>query len=66
MGDNCYPFLLEMASTKDINVFLEHYPFIDSEYFLSGIISINGKVTTERYFDKMYSEWCKITSSMEM
>lgn len=57
MGDNCYPFLLEMARTRDIKIFLEHYPDVDSKYYEEGLIcDENGKPYTEYEFEDAYMD----------
>lgn len=48
MGDNCIPFLMEMAEKRDINIFLRHdMHFSDNEmgidFFKTGLIKIYGK-----------------------
>lgn len=58
MGDNCVPFLMRIAETKDITIFLEHYMNIPSEYFKSGLIYMNGIKLGEYDFDHAYSDWC--------
>ena len=59
MGDNCYPFLLELCEDRDITVFLEHYPYIDSKYFIEGLIGYSGRPLSEIEFDDLYADWCE-------
>lgn len=58
LGDNCIPFLMEIARTKDVNVFFEHYPDIPPEYFEEGLIRHKGKILGEYDFDDLFMEWC--------
>lgn len=59
MGDNCLKFLFEMARKRDIRVFFEHYPYIDSEYFEEGLVTMNGKILGEYDFDDAYCDWIR-------
>lgn len=58
MGNNCVPFLMQMARKRDITIFLEHYMDIPSKYFEDGIIYMNNKKLGEYDFDHAYSDWC--------
>lgn len=58
MGDNCVPFLMEIAKKRDITIMLEHYMEFASEYFEEGLIMFQGKVLGEYDYDDAYSDWC--------
>lgn len=58
MGDNCIPFLMEIARKKDVKVFFEHYPDIDPKYFEEGLIEYQGKKLGEYDFDDLFMDWC--------
>lgn len=49
---------MEIARTKDVNVFFEHYPDIPTEYFEEGLIRHKGKILGEYDFDDLFMEWC--------
>lgn len=61
MGNNCYPFLLDIAREREVWIFLEHYPLIDDKYFDEGLIFHNGKALSSFEFDCAYSDWCAST-----
>lgn len=65
MGDNCVPFLMDIAREKEVNIFLEHYMDIPTEYFEEGLIMKDGVVLGEYDYDDAYSDWCKSTREME-
>ncbi|MCI9077592.1 MAG: DUF4869 domain-containing protein [Lachnospiraceae bacterium] len=58
MGDNCIPFLMEIAARNDITIVLEHYMDFPGEYFEKKLVSINGTVLTQDTYDDAYSGWC--------
>lgn len=59
MGDNCVPFLVEIARKKEVYIFLEHYMEIPTEYFDEGVIrAYNGPVLGEYDYDDLFSDWC--------
>lgn len=60
MGLNCLPFLYELVSKKDVNVFFEYQPWFGEEYFDNNLIMMNGKVATEDDVDLAYCEWCEL------
>lgn len=60
MGDNCLEYMFEIAREREVNLFYEHYPYIDSKYFEDGLVCHNGKPVTEYEFDDMYSDWCEL------
>lgn len=64
MGDNCVKFLMEIASKKDVTIFLEHYMEIPIQYFEEGIIRMEGKVLGEDDYDDGYSNWCATTGEV--
>lgn len=61
LGDNCVPFLMEMAEKRDINIFLRHVmEFITEDgvdYFKTGLIYMDGKqiLDEEQYISLIYS-----------
>lgn len=57
MGDNCYKFVMEMARNKDISLFFEHYPEIESKYFEEGLVAMNDKILSEYDFEDAYCDW---------
>lgn len=58
MGDNCIPFLMEIAAHNDITIVLEHYMDFPGEYFEKKLVRINGTVLTQDTYDDAYSDWC--------
>ena len=62
MGDNCIPFLMEIARHKDVNIFLEHFMDIDSKYFEEGLIYKDGVLLSEWDYEDAFCDWC---ASME-
>lgn len=59
MGDNCVPFLMEIAKERDVTIFLEHYMDIPVSYFEEGLICMNGKVLGEYDYDDAFDDWCE-------
>ena len=57
MGENCYPFLLELARERDITIVSEHYPLIEDKYFDEGLIRIDGKPITITEFEDAFCDW---------
>lgn len=58
MGDNCIPFLMDIARKKDVTIMIEHYPEIDDSYFKEGIITVDDKLClSEDEFEDMYLDW---------
>lgn len=60
MGNNCVPFLIEIAKTRNINIFLRHYmEFIINgvDYFKTGLITMYGETIydEDRYYDIVYN-----------
>ena len=63
MGDNCYPFLIEIAKEYEgtITLLLENTPDIPEEAFSDIDIAVNGEVVdAEGFFDCMceYAQHC--------
>ena len=58
MGDNCVPFLMEIAKKKDITMMIEHFMEIPDKYFKELKISVQGKPcdSEDEYADR-YCEW---------
>ena len=65
MGDNCIPFLIEIAKQKNVNIFLEHYMDFPEEYFDLGIIICKGKVLGQYDYDDAFSDWCNEEDARE-
>lgn len=67
MGDNCVPYLIEIAREKDVYIFLEHYMDIPKEYFEEGIIlDMHTKEVLGEYdYDDRFSDWCRWTDSLD-
>lgn len=63
MGDNCIPFLLEIARKKDVNIMLEHCMDIPDEDFEKNDIRVNGERVGSREYEDLYAAWC--ASGME-
>lgn len=59
MGDNCVPYLMEIARNKEVNIFLEHYMDIPNEYFEEGLVRKDGIILGEYDFDDAYGDWCE-------
>lgn len=59
LGNNCVPYLMEIARNKDISILLEHYMDIPTKYFNEGIVYVNNKVVSEEDYDDLYSAWCE-------
>lgn len=62
MGDNCVPYLMEIARRKEVRIFLEHYMDIPKKYFEEGLIYHDGKCLGEYDYDDLFDDWC---ASME-
>lgn len=62
MGDNCLPFLMEIANKQDITVVLEHFGIFPKESFSSGLVSSSGCIihNYDEYED-LFSAWCETT-----
>ncbi len=58
MGDNCVPFLLEIASKKDVNIMLEHFMDIPDECFNTNDIRVNGIRVNVTEYEDAYCDWC--------
>lgn len=58
MGDNCIPFLMRIAKSRDVNIFLEHYMDFPEEYLTSGLVVMNGVVLDQDGYDDAFSDWC--------
>lgn len=61
MGDNCAPFLLEIAAKKDVNIMLEHFMDIPDECFDTNDIRVNGSRVTVEEYETKYCLWCEST-----
>ncbi len=57
MGDNCIPFYMELARSRDISLCFEHYPDISEEYFNEGLLIKDGVVLDEDSFDEAFCDW---------
>ena len=57
MGDNCIPFIMEIAENKDFTMVLEHYMDFPPEAFEKGLIEINGQKVDQDGYDDAYSDW---------
>lgn len=65
MGDNCAPYLMEIARNKNVTVFYEHFMPIPKQYFEEGIIQKDGKIIDREEFEDAYSYWCENMISVE-
>ena len=61
MGDNCVPFLLEIAAKKVVNIMLEHFLDIPDECFDTNDIRVNGSRVTVKEYENAYCVWCEST-----
>ena len=52
LGDNCVPWLLKIASTKDIEISLSHTPDFPDK-FDAVIVNTNVKISSKREFVSM-------------
>lgn len=59
MGDNCVPFLMNIARKKDVYIFLEHFMDIDSKYFEEGLVYVENRIVTEEEYEDLYAGWCE-------
>lgn len=59
MGNNCYPFLFQIAENRKVRIFLEHYPDFDNSYFTRGMLisEKTGLPYTEDTFADEFSDW---------
>ena len=55
MGDNCIPFLMEIAKEKDIRIWLEH--FMDLRDQDIPFITVDGETVDMYGYECKYSEW---------
>lgn len=59
LGDNCIPYLLEIASQKDVTIVLEHYMDFDEDMFDSNLICHNGVPLDQDSYDDLYTDWAQ-------
>ena len=53
---NCIPFLMKIASIRNICMLFEDFVDLDEKYFYDGLISMNNKIITyEEYVDAFVS-----------
>ena len=57
LGDNCVPYLMEIARKRDVYIFLEHYMTIPVKYFEAGLIRKDGKILNDDDFLEAYCDW---------
>lgn len=58
LGDNCIPFLVEIAEQKDVILVLEHYLDFPEEVFSKNLlVDNNGILYTQDTYDDAYDEW---------
>ena len=58
MGDNCIPFLLEIAEQKDVTLVLEHYMDFPEDSFSKGLLQdADGNLYTQDIYDDAFSDW---------
>ena len=66
MGDNCYPFIIDLARQRDITLLLEHYAELPEEAFEEGLVYSNGVLMKEYFdYDCAFSNWHATTGSWE-
>lgn len=53
MGDNCVPFLMEIAAEKDVKIYLEHYMLLKD--FTN--ITFDGEAGSSKLYLEYYSAW---------
>lgn len=58
MGDNCIPFLMQIAGERDVTIVLEHYMDFPERYFVEKKITVNGEFVSQYEYDDAFSEWC--------
>lgn len=61
MGDNCLPFLIEIAQKKDVTIVLEHYADFEESAFQTGLIRSNGVIMDQDSYDDAFSDWSAST-----
>lgn len=61
LGDNCLPFLIEMAKERDITIMLEHYADFPPEAFEEKVIRCHGEILTQDTYDDSFSDWSAST-----
>lgn len=57
MGDNCIPFLMEIARKVDVHIMLEHYMDLRDEDM--PFVLVDGKPVTMREYEMKYCEWAE-------
>lgn len=59
MGDNCVPFLMRIAESKDVTIMLEHYMLFNDDDLANGKIRVDGKIihSVEEY-EYAFSDYC--------
>jgi len=59
MGDNCVPFLMEIAKKRegDIDLLLEH--FMDIPYEYEGMLKVAGNPVSIDEYEMAVAEWCE-------
>lgn len=66
MGDNCYPYVIELAKKRDITLVLEHYAEIPDYASEEHVIYYNGNlVSCEFDYADEFSEWHSTTGTEE-
>lgn len=61
LGDNCLPFLIRIAETRDITILLEHYADFAPEDVEKGLIRCNGVILNQYAYDCSFSDWHETT-----
>ena len=57
MGDNCVPFIMDIARKKDFTMVLEHYMDFPPEAFDEKLVTIKGIPVDQDGYDDAYSDW---------
>lgn len=58
MGDNCIPFLMQIASSHNVSIVLEHYMDFPEKHFTAGEIMMGDKLLSQDDYDDAFSNWC--------
>ena len=57
MGNNCIPYYMEIARSRDIMLCYEHFADMPGWCFEEGLVRLNGVVLTEDAYEEAYMDW---------
>lgn len=57
LGDNCLPYLVEIASKRDVTILLEHFADFPSWCFKETQFFCDGKPVDEKGYEYAFCDW---------